>query len=75
MENHKKAALEMNALATEMNSFGDSHTDLIGRLIGLTDEVNTGPTADTLAAKAELVVDFQSEGLNDWADQLRKIQW
>lgn len=75
MESHKKAALEMNALATEMNSLGDSHSDLIGRLIGLTEEVDGGPTADTMALKAELVVDFQAEGLNDWAEQLQKIQW
>ena len=75
MNSHKKAALEMNALATEMNSLGDSHSDLIGRLIGLTEEVNNGPTADTIALKAELVVDFQAEGLNDWAEQLQKIQW
>ncbi|SDH01431.1 hypothetical protein [Pelagibacterium luteolum] len=75
MGSHTKAALEMNALAAEMNTFGDSHVDLIGRLIGLTDDVANGPNPDAVATKAELVVDFEAEGLNDWAGRLRDITW
>ena len=75
MADNKSAALALNELAAEMNSYGDAHVDLISRLIALTDDVANQPNSETVALKAELVVDFEREGLNDWAGRLKDISW
>lgn len=75
MADNKRAAMAMNDLAAEMNNYGDAHIDLIGRLIALTDDVANQPNPETVALKAELVVDFEREGLNDWAGRLKDISW